>query len=170
VKGDNTEGTIPGDKAPSSLGFLLSQVGIYASQQFSEAIAEADIHPPLFRVLNVVDAAEGQSQHTIGEAIQVPPSRMVAIVDELEERGLIERRPHPGDRRVRALFLTAKGRKVLERGRKIAMAHEDKLTKGMTKKESEELAALLRKLAASQGIPSGVHPGLSKGTTGHSEQ
>jgi len=170
VNDEKTDGEIPGDKAPSSLAFLLSQVGIYASQQFSEAIAGVGIHPPLFRVLNVVDAAEGQSQHTIGEAIQVPPSRMVAIVDELEERGLIERRPHPGDRRVRALFLTAKGRKVLEQGRKIAAAHENRLTKGLTKKESEELAELLRKLAASQGIGSGVHPGLSKGTKGHPDQ
>ena len=167
---EETEGAVPGDKAPSSLAFLLSQVGIYASQQFSEAIAGADIHPPLFRVLNVVDAAEGQSQHTIGEAIQVPPSRMVAIIDELEERGLIERRPHPGDRRVRALFLTAKGRKVLERGRKIAMAHEKRLTEGLTKAESEELSKLLRKLAASQGIGSGVHPGLSRGTKGHDDR
>ena len=162
-----TEETVPGDKAPRHLGFLLSQVGIYASQQFAEAIAEAEIHPPLFRVLNVVDAAEGESQHKIGDAIQVPPSRMVAIVDELEDRRLIERRPHPGDRRVRALFLTAKGRKVLEKGRKIAMAHEKRLTGGLTKKEGEELAGLLRKLAASQGIGPGVHPGLSKGDTGH---
>ena len=160
----DTEGPFPGDKAPTSLAFLLSQVGVYASQQFHEAIAEADIHPPLFRVLNVVDAAEGQSQHTIGEAIQVPPSRMVAIVDELEDRGLIERRPHPGDRRVRALFLTPEGRKVLNRGRKIAMAHEERLTEGLSKKESEELISLLRKLAAAQGIGSGVHPGLSKDT------
>ena len=96
----------------------------------------------------------------------MPPSRMVAIVDELEERGLIERRPHPGDRRVRALFLTAKGRRVLEKGRKIAMAHEKRLTGGLTKKEGEELAGLLRKLAASQGIGPGVHPGLSKGRLG----
>jgi DNA-binding MarR family transcriptional regulator len=93
---------------------------------------------------------------------------MVAIIDELEERGLIERRPHPGDRRVRALFLTPKGRRVLEEGRKIAMAHEQKLTEGLTKKESQELIALLKKLADSQGIGAGVHPGLSD-PKGHSD-
>jgi DNA-binding MarR family transcriptional regulator len=167
VTGQNSDDTLPGDKAQEHLGFLLSQVGIFASQRFSEAIAEAGIHPPLFRVLNVVDAAEGESQHRIGEAIQVPPSRMVAIIDELEERGLIERRPHPGDRRVRALFLTPKGRRVLDEGRKIAMAHEQKLTEGLTKKESQELIALLKKLADSQGIGAGVHPGLSD-PKGHS--
>lgn len=162
-----TKEPIPGDKAPSSLGFLLSQVGIYASQQFAEAIGEIGIHPPLFRVLNVVDAVEGRSQHAIGEAIQVPASRMVAIVDELEERGLIERRPDPADRRVRALHLTPGGREVLERGRQIAARHEQRLTEGLSERDGKQLIALLRKLAAAQGLPSGVHSGLS-GPKGYS--
>lgn len=152
---------ISGDKAPSSLGFLLSQVGIHASRRFSQRIAALDIHPPLFRVLNVVDAAEGQSQQAIGEAIQAPASRMVAIVDELEQRGFIERRPHPGDRRVHALYLTAEGRKVLGRGRKIATEHEEELTRGMSAADTKRLIELLRKLVDNQGIGSGVHPGLS---------
>jgi DNA-binding MarR family transcriptional regulator len=160
---------IAGDKAPSSLGFLLSQVGLYAARRFAQRIAEIDLQPPLFRVLNVVDAAEGQSQQAIGEAIQAPASRMVAIVDELEERGLIERRPHPGDRRVRALYLTAKGRKVLDKGREIAASHEQRLTQGMSKRDSEQLIGLLRKLADSQGLQSGVHPGLSN-PKGHASQ
>src|SRR5215204_2111269 len=105
-----------GDRAPSTLAFLLSQVGIHASRRFAERIAAVDLNPPLFRILNLVDAREGQSQQAIGAAIEVPASRMVALVDELEQRGLVERRPDPKDRRVRALFLTAKGRKTLTRG------------------------------------------------------
>src|SRR5689334_18038180 len=77
-------GALVGDKAPSSLAFLLSQVGIYASRRFAERLAEIDLQPPLFRVLNVIDAAEGLSQQAIAAAIQAPASRMVAIVDELE--------------------------------------------------------------------------------------
>jgi DNA-binding MarR family transcriptional regulator len=157
---------IDGDKAPSTLAFLLSQVGIYASQRFAERIAVLDLHPPLFRVLNVVDAAEGLSQQAIGEAIGAPPSRMVAIVDELEQRGLIERRPQPGDRRIRALYLTGKGRKLLARGRKAASEHEQELTRGMSEAECQRLVALLQKLIAAQGIGRGVHPGLSSGA-GH---
>ena len=83
---------IASDRAPSSLGFLLSQVGIHAARRFAARLAAIDLHPPLFRVLNVVDAAEGQSQQAIGEAIQAPASRMVAIVDE---QG-IGRGVHPG--------------------------------------------------------------------------
>jgi DNA-binding MarR family transcriptional regulator len=152
---------IPGDQAPSTLAFLLSQVGIHAARQFSERIAEVDLQPPLFRVLNLVDAAEGQSQQAIGEAIEVPPSRMVALVDELEQRGLVERRPKPDDRRVRALHLTPKGRKALARGREIAKEHERELTKGMAAADRKRLTRLLQKIVDAQTIGRGIHPGLS---------
>ncbi len=155
--------SIDGDRAPSTLAFLLSQVGIHASRQFAERIAEVDLNPPLFRVLNLVDAAEGQSQQAIGAAIQVPASRMVALVDELEQRGLVERRPDPGDRRVRALYLTRKGRSSLARGREIAEAHEEELTRGMSETDRARLTKLLQKMVDQQAIGKGVHPGLTGG-------
>ncbi|MGH2973277.1 MAG: MarR family winged helix-turn-helix transcriptional regulator [Solirubrobacterales bacterium] len=155
-------GGIDGDRAPSTLAFLLSQVGVYAAQQFAQRIGELGLQPSQFRVLNAVDAAEGQSQQAIGAAIGAPASRMVAIVDELEQRGLVERRPHPNDRRIRALFLTVGGRKLLARGRKVAAEHERELTRGMTKADHKQLVALLQKMVDKQEIGSGVHPGLSE--------
>lgn len=152
---------LAGDRAPSSVAFLLSQVGIHASQRFAGRLAEIDLHPPQFRVMNMVDAVEGRSQQAIAEAIGAPPSRMVAIVDELEQRGLVERRPHPGDRRVHALYLTAAGRRLLARGRKIALAHEEELMRGLGAAERKRLVALLQLVVDEQGIGSGVHPGLS---------
>lgn len=155
------EPPIDADKAPSSLAFLLSQVGIHAASQFAERLAKIDLQPPLFRILNLVDAAEGRSQQAIGEAIQVPPSRMVALVDELERRGLVERRPNPDDRRVRALYLTRKGRQRLARGREIAQAHEEALTAGLEPADRDRLTQLLQQIVDKQTIGRGVHPGLS---------
>ena len=155
------ENRIKGDRAPQTLAFLLSQVGIHASRRFAERIAAVDLNPPLFRILNLVDAREGQSQQAIGAAIEVPASRMVALVDELEQRGLVERRPDPKDRRIRALFLTAKGRKTLTRGREIAKQHEKDLTEGMAPADRKRLVDLLQKIVDQQAIGSGVHPGLS---------
>lgn len=152
---------IDGDRAPSTLAFLLSQVGIHASRRFAERIAEVDLNPPLFRVLNLVDAAEGRSQQAIGQAIEVPASRMVALVDELEQRGLVERRPDPADRRVRALYLTKKGRQALTRGRKIAKRHEEELTRGLGEADRKRLLDLLQKMVDEQALGRGVHPGLS---------
>lgn len=152
---------LDGDRAPSSVAFLLSQVGILASQRFARRIAEIGLHPPQFRVMNMIDAAEGRSQQAIAEAIGAPASRMVAIVDELEDQGLVERRPHPSDRRVRALYLTAAGRRMLARGRKIAGEHEEEMMRGLTGADRDRLVALLQKVVYEQGIGSGVHPGLS---------
>jgi DNA-binding MarR family transcriptional regulator len=154
---------LAGDRAPSTLAFLLSQVGIHASRRFAERIAEVDLNPPLFRILNLIDAAEGRSQQAIGEAIQVPPSRMVALVDELEARGLVERRPDPADRRVRALHLTRKGRTALAGGHEIARAHEEELTQGMTAVDRARLTRLLQQIVDEQTIGKGIHPGLSHG-------
>lgn len=160
-----TANRLNGDRAPSTLAFLLSQVGIHASKRFAERIAEVDLNPPLFRVLNLVDAAEGKSQQAIGAAIEVPASRMVALVDELEQRGLVERRPDPADRRVRALYLTGKGRQTLARGRKIAREHEEELTRGLAAADRKRLVDLLQMMVDKQAIGKGVHPGLS-GTAG----
>jgi len=152
-----------GDHAPSTLAFLLSQVGIHASKRFAERIATINLNPPLFRVLNLIDAAEGTSQQAIGAAAEIPPSRMVALVDELEQRGLVERRPYPADRRVRALYVTRKGRQTLARGRKIAKDHEEELTRGMSAPDRKRLVELLQKMVDEQAIGRGVHPGLAKG-------
>jgi len=157
------EDRIDGDRAPSTLAFLLSQVGIHASKLFAERIAKIGLNPPLFRVLNLIDAAEGKSQQAIGAAAEIPPSRMVALVDELEHLGLVERRPYPADRRVRALFVTRTGRQTLARGRKIAKDHEEELTRGMSAPDRKRLVGLLQKIVDEQAIGRGVHPGLSKG-------
>jgi DNA-binding MarR family transcriptional regulator len=156
--------SIAGDKAPSSLAFLLSQVGLHAARRFAERMQEIDLSPSLFRVLNLVDAAEGRSQQAIGQAIEVPASRMVALVDELERRGLVERRPDPEDRRIRALFLTKDGRQTLARGREIAASHERDLTQGMPAADRRQLIDLLRQIVDRQTIGEGVHPGLSDGS------
>lgn len=153
---------IDGDRAPSTLSFLLSQVGVYASRRFAERIAAIDLNPPLFRVLNLIDAAEGRSQQTIGEAVEVPPSRMVAFVDELEQRGLVKRHPHPSDRRIRALYLTDEGRAVLKRGRRIAREHEKELTEGLSGAQRERLTELLQRVVVEQAIGNGVHPGIAE--------
>lgn len=152
---------IPGDVAPVSLAFLLSQVGVYSARRFAQRIATVGLEPPLFRILNVVDLSEGEAQTSIGDAIEVPPSRMVALVDELERRGLIERRPDPSDRRIRALYLTSEGRSLLALARRVAAEHEEELTRGMSAADRERLTALLQRIVEAQELGPGVHPGLS---------
>jgi len=148
------------DQPPRSVGFLLSQLGFVGSRGFSKALEPIGIDPREFLLLRYVAVAEGQSQQMLAERLAVPPSRMVALVDHLEEAGLIERRPYPEDRRIRGLHLTRKGRTTLQRAFKIALDFERELCSGLDHDEREQLIDLLHKLQAGHVKLRGVHPGL----------
>ena len=98
--------------------------------------------------------------------MRVAPSRMVAFVDSLEERGLVERRRNPSDRRARALYLTAAGRELLARAFAVATAHEQQLTSDLSGEEREQLLELLARVGAHVGIPPGVNASMGHSALG----
>jgi DNA-binding MarR family transcriptional regulator len=149
-----------GEVLAGSVGFLLSKLGMTSATQFAKTLAPLGIDPRHFGILRIVAMAEGQSQQQLGEALQVPPSRMVALIDDVEARGLVERRRNPNDRRAHALHLTAKGRRLYDKALEIATSYEEQLCAGLNERERDQLLALLRKLA-SEGGPPGSHPGLA---------
>ena len=150
------------DTPPRSVGFLLSQLGFFSSRAFTDALAPIGIGPRDFLLMRFVAASEGQSQQALAERLGVPASRMVALVDHLEEAGFVERRADPEDRRVRGLHLTRKGSGALERASKIAIDYETRLCAGINRGEREQLIDLLQKVQESQTHLRGVHPGLGK--------
>lgn len=150
------------ERAPRSVGFLISQLGFFSSRRFTEALEPLGIGPRDFLLMRFVDASDGQSQHALAERLGIPPSRMVALVDRLEELGLVERRADPEDRRVRGLFLTRRGRTVLEKAGKIAIDYETQLCAGINREEREQLIDLLQRLQVTQTDLRGVHPGMGE--------
>ena len=145
---------------PRSVGFLISQLGLASSKRFAEELRPLGIHPGEFALMRFVAASEGQSQQALAERLGIPPSRMVAKVDSLEESGLVERRPDPADRRVRALHLTPKGRRLLKRAGEIAVSYESRLCEDLAPAEREQLIDLLQRLQPGLIELRGVHPGL----------
>ena len=150
------------ERPPRSVGFLISQLGFFSSKRFMEALAPVGIDPREFLLIRFVAASEGQSQQALAERLAIPPSRMVALVDRLEEAGILERRPDPEDRRVRGLHLTRRGRGVLERAGKVAIDYETQLCAGINREERELLIDLLQKLQEGQTVLRGVHPGMGE--------
>jgi DNA-binding MarR family transcriptional regulator len=144
-----------------SLGFLLSQLGFVAARRFHEVITPVGLEPRHFLLLRFVAREEGHSQQALGEALGIPASRMVALVDHLEQHGLLERRPNPSDRRARALYVTREGRRLLGEAMRVAMQHEQSLGTTLSAGERRQLVALLQKMAAEMDLLSGVHPGLT---------
>ncbi|WP_245617458.1 MarR family winged helix-turn-helix transcriptional regulator [Amycolatopsis taiwanensis] len=142
-----------------SNAFLLAQLGAHAAQRFAERIVKLDLTPPQAGLLRIVAAQPGQSQQMIAGQLGTPASRVVALVDGLQERGLVERRRNPEDRRNYALHLTGKGRQLLRRLGRLARQHDEAICAGLTEGEREQLHGLLARLAAAQGLPARVHPG-----------
>jgi len=112
-------------------------------------------------MLRYVAASEGQSQQALGGALHIPTSRMVAFVDDLEERGLLERRQNPSDRRSHALFLTADGHRLVAESFAVAAEHEATVCAGLTGAERDELLRLLQQVGQSLGVIVDVHPELT---------
>jgi DNA-binding MarR family transcriptional regulator len=158
-----------GDRPFEAVGFLLSQIGFQGSRRFAERLEPLDLNPRTFALLRHIEAVEGEPQHALAEALRVPPSRMVALLDDLEERGLVERRPHPSDRRARSLYLTRAGRRLLEKAKKVAAEHEAELCADLSAAERKQLIALLNRIAAGQGLAAGVHPAIGFKVTGPPE-
>lgn len=134
---------------------------MHSGQLWRERMGSLGLDPRHVVLLRLVGAEEGRSQLALGKQMRLPPSRMVAFVDELEDLGLLERRPNPNDRRMRALYLTERGRQTLQKVMTIGAEHEAELTKGLTEVERKELIALLGKVAGAQGLAPGVHPGVA---------
>jgi DNA-binding MarR family transcriptional regulator len=128
-------------------GFLISRMGLVAQKQFAERIGSLGLTPRMWGALNVLDAEGAISQQALGQSIGMDPSSMVSAIDELESKGLVERRRHPTDRRAHALHITAKGRQTLGRGRELARAAQDELLAPLNAKEREQLHELLLRLA-----------------------
>jgi DNA-binding MarR family transcriptional regulator len=111
-------------------------------------------------MLGHLATAEGSSQQALADALGVHRSAMVALVDDLEARGLAERRRDPADRRAYTLHLTREGRRRFTELRAIADRQEAELLAGLEPADRRELVDLLRRVADSQGLAPGVHPKL----------
>ena len=140
--------------------YLLVQLGFHVARQFSERLAPLDLEPRHAGLLFRLAANEGLSQQAIGELLGLNPTRMVFLVDELEQRGLVERRRNATDRRSYALYLTAQGRDKLRQVRASGSRHQDELGASLTSAERVQLTSLLRRLAAEQGITEHDFPGI----------
>ncbi|MGI8428764.1 MAG: MarR family winged helix-turn-helix transcriptional regulator [Solirubrobacteraceae bacterium] len=127
-------------------GFLLSRMGTVAQKRFSERLDSIGLTLRMWGALNVLDADGAITQHTLGQRTGVDPSTVVATIDELEARGLVQRRPHPTDRRAHALHVTALGAQTLADGRDLATREQRDLLAPLSVQEREQLHSLLLRL------------------------
>jgi len=139
-----------------SVAFLLSSLGFAISRQFQRVLEPLELEPSEFALLRAVAASDGQPQNALAERLNISPSWMVAVVDELERRELIERRPHARDRRVRNLHLTVAGKKLLKQAERRAQQFDRQVSDPLNDAELTQLLDLLQRVATSLDLPPGA--------------
>lgn len=98
------------------------------------------------------------TQQALSERLGVLPSRLVVLLDELAEQGLVQRRPHPTDRRSNVLHATEEGRRRFGAAVAVAEALDEGLVRALDAAERAELLRLLGVVARSEELIAGVHP------------
>ena len=141
--------------------FLLSQLGAHAASQFAEKLGVLELTPADAGILRLLRAEAGLSQQELAARLQIHPSRLVAILDNLEKRGFVERRANPDDRRLYSLHLTQTVGEPWKRSERGAAAPGGFALWSQCE-ERNTLAALLLKIADQQGLVRGVHPGYQR--------
>jgi MarR family transcriptional regulator, lower aerobic nicotinate degradation pathway regulator len=115
----------------------------------AQALSSIGLTPALFALLNVLGARDGTIQQQLSSDMGIDPSAMVKLINELEEAGMAKRRRRPNDRRAWEVVITLKGRRTLERARRLASRVEDEVLGRLTRADRRQLVTLLRRALAS---------------------
>ena len=155
----NREGERRPGGGPGWTAFLVAQLGGLAAMRFAERVASVGLTPAHAGLLRAVAAEPGRSQQALSAQLGLLPSRLVALVDEMERDGLLERRRNVHDRRQYALHLAPAGEARLRDVGRVAQQHGEDFLEPLNDKDRAELGRLLGLLASHHRLTPGVHPG-----------
>ena len=112
----------------------------------AESIGRTKLGDSDFRVLEALLHKGPLPVNTVGPKVWLTPGSISVAVDRLVKKGLVSRKDHPGDRRVRQVELTAKGRALITRGFREHAAAMETAVSVLSKRERLILLRLLKKL------------------------
>ena len=138
----------PTEVLEAHIGYLLSKLGSLTAARFDREIAPFGVNRMQFGLLKILAAAGPSSQHVLSADLGMPPSRMVALVDDLEAQQLVARERSDTDRRVNVVRLTNRGSSLLARVTKVSLEWEDDLLRDLSSAERKQLIDLLRRIAS----------------------
>jgi DNA-binding MarR family transcriptional regulator len=128
------------------VGYHLRRAQATVFDDFMRTMARDGVTPGQFGVLTLIGSNPGASQSTIAKAIGVERSTMVAVIDGLQGRGLVDRQVSETDKRSYALKLTDAGAALTTRLRRQVRTHERRIAAGLSEDEKRTLIDLLRRI------------------------
>lgn len=127
--------------------YRLRKAQLAVVSEFNENLLGYGLRPADFSVLVVVSNNSDLKQSDVAEALGIQRANFVAIIDGLEEKGLLSRRKSLTDRRVHYLEMTEGGNALLDDIQRVWKAHEDKVVRRLGgEKARDQLVGLLRKI------------------------
>jgi DNA-binding MarR family transcriptional regulator len=144
---DGDAGALDVGRLQEHVGYALRRAQLAVFQDFIQTMEKVALRPAQYSVLLVMDTHPGLKQTEIAALLGIKRTNFVALVDELEQRGLAERAPSPTDRRSNALYLTKAGKALLARAEKTVTEHEQRLIGLIGVEGKRQLLGLLSKLA-----------------------
>jgi DNA-binding MarR family transcriptional regulator len=136
----------------SSGTFLLKRLGFLCKDKTIEAFEETGLTPYHHAVLALLEEERPETQAMIADALGYDRSHLVGMLDELEERGLIERRRDPADRRRHLVTLTPEGKRASTRLRGIVKQVEEDFFAPLDAEQRQTLKSLLQELASHHDV------------------
>jgi len=143
----------------TELGWSLQAVYQGFARTAAAAVASVPGGPRGYQVLVAVTTEEPTSQLLLANRLGIDKTAMTYLVDALERAGLVERRAHPRDRRVRQVSATPAGRALLEQARVALHDVEATLMRDLDAEEQTRLRRLLARVAL--GVGAAAPPGPS---------
>lgn len=137
----------PGDYQ-RSFGFLLYDSARLLRRDFDRRARAIGLTRAQWSVLAHLSRNEGISQAGLAEILDIEPITLVRLLDRLEESGWVERRPHPTDRRVYTLYVTAKAWPVIDQIRTLAAETRALALAGVSDADRARLVELLARIRA----------------------
>lgn len=129
------------------IGFLTARARMVILDLVDERLQAFGLKRHAYATLSLACTEYGPTQRELAAFLKLDPSRMVAILDELEERGLVVRELDPLDRRSRTIRATEEGRRLREHAAVAVRGVDDMLTGTMSNEERGLLVNLLRHIA-----------------------
>lgn len=150
----NTELLTTNDLDPSPLRdtelvqeiqFLTARLAAKGNSYANKLLEEVELNVRQFSVLALAASALKPTQREMSAFVALDPSQIVALVDTLEDRGLVTRETDRRDRRSKNIVATAEGQKLYSQARKITLSAEDHVLSNLTDNERDQLRELLTK-------------------------
>ena len=138
----------PPEELLASTGFLLKKLGWAMKERGHRALEPSGTNPQHYAVLSVLAQGTCTSQATIADSLAWDRSMLVGLLDELEERGFVNRKRDPDDRRRHLVSLTAAGEQALAELRTSFKAVEEEFLAPLDEEERLRLHELLLRLAS----------------------